>query len=278
MKKTLIFNMLLAVVMLSSCTKEIEYTLDEGQSRIVIDGTITNEKKAHKVRITRTSNYLSKAANAPVSGALVSISDGSNFFTLKEIIDGSGEYFTDSDVQGEEGKTYTLTVKVDDTEYTSTTYMNKVVTLDSIYVFQLLQKVPFKEETDSSYTILMYAQEPPELGNYFTIIYFINDVLITDSLREVGYADDAVVNGTYFADYPTFDINNKNLKPNDKVTLQLLSVDKNYYAFIDGVMRETEYKGGMFDGPPANVKGNISNGAMGFFNASAVSAKSFVMP
>ena len=30
------------------------------------------------------------------------------------------------------------------------------------------------------------------------------------------------------------------------------------------------FRGGLFDGPPANVPTNVSNGAMGYFSASSV--------
>jgi len=36
------------------------------------------------------------------------------------------------------------------------------------------------------------------------------------------------------------------------------------------VFNETEFNGGLFDAPPANVPTNVSNGAIGYFGAAAV--------
>jgi hypothetical protein len=54
----------------------------------------------------------------------------------------------------------------------------------------------------------------------------------------------------------------------------MISISKAYYDFLTALMIETVWRGTPWDGPPANIPGNISNGGKGFFRASAVTRKS----
>jgi hypothetical protein len=58
------------------------------------------------------------------------------------------------------------------------------------------------------------------------------------------------------------------------VTLEMHSVTTGYYDFMTAMMLETVWKGSPWDGPPANVAGNVSNGAKGYFRASDVKRRS----
>src|SRR5690606_37954145 len=62
---------------------------------------------------------------APVSGAIVSISDGQNFFKMIES-PSPGIYQTVDPVQGEPGTAYTLSILIGDTRYTATDTMPPV--------------------------------------------------------------------------------------------------------------------------------------------------------
>ena len=42
-------------------------------------------------------------------------------------------------------------------------------------------------------------------------------------------------------------------------------------------MLETEWRGGLFDSPPANVPSNVSNGALGYFGAAGRSEYTIVI-
>ena len=54
----------------------------------------------------------------------------------------------------------------------------------------------------------------------------------------------------------------------------MYGISKEQYEHNTALMLETDWGGGPFSGPPANVPSNISNGALGFFSANAVSSKS----
>ena len=64
------------------------------------------------------------------------------------------------------------------------------------------------------------------------------------------------------------------LVPGDTVTVELNNMGKEYFGFLQEAQAELRGSNPLFSGPPANVKGNISNGAIGFFAAYSVSRAS----
>jgi hypothetical protein len=275
MRKTIFFfsSLLLA---LTSCTEVIDYNLDKGQERIVIEGSITTEEKEHLIKVSRSGEYFSTGKAGQVSGASVVLTDGVSSVNLLEIPSGSGIYRTPANFKAQVGKTYTLSVTVDGEEYKASAFVYPVAPLDSIAVAQLFEPV-FGGGIDSTYTIMMYARETPGLGNYYLWHYYINGKLMSDTLRNVRFADDDIVDGQYFTDFPVYNIPQDKVKPGDTITMSMQSISKLDYKFFVSVMLETEWRGGPFDGPPANVKGNFSNGAIGLFIASDISSQSVVI-
>jgi hypothetical protein len=97
-----------------------------------------------------------------------------------------------------------------------------------------------------------------------------NDTLISDSITKVSVTDDKYINGSYINGAGVFFINNSDswmkLHPGDKVTLKMSGITKEYYNFITQV-QSAGFNIPFFQGPPANVEGNISDGGVGFFAA-----------
>ena len=47
----------------------------------------------------------------------------------------------------------------------------------------------------------------------------------------------------------------------------MAGINEVQYTYFNEVMQATSFQNPLFGGPPANVKGNISGGAFGFFGA-----------
>ena len=52
------------------------------------------------------------------------------------------------------------------------------------------------------------------------------------------------------------------------VRVQMFGISKGYYDFLDGLGKQV-FRGGLFDGPPANISSNFDNGALGYFVAAS---------
>ena len=67
------------------------------------------------------------------------------------------------------------------------------------------------------------------------------------------------------------------LIPGDVVKLEVASVTSEYANFVWAVQAEVNGQNPLFSGPPANITGNMSNGAVGFFAAYSLSKKTIVV-
>ncbi|MFT5980547.1 MAG: hypothetical protein ACI898_001319, partial [Flavobacteriales bacterium] len=63
----------------------------------------------------------------------------------------------------------------------------------------------------------------------------------------------------------------------DTVFIEQYNIGEAAYDIFIGIMNETEWNGGLFDAPPANVETNLSNGALGYWGAAGVSTKSTII-
>lgn len=91
--------------------------------------------------------------DAFIKGATVTVSDGYLTDTLKEIDPKTGYVYLGSKLRGEEGKTYTLRVKVGDKSYESSSTILKPARLDSLF---------FKPEKDDSLGFIWQKFTEPE--------------------------------------------------------------------------------------------------------------------
>jgi len=270
MTRTISYILFIFIVA-TACTERIDLTLDESYTRLVVDGGISNDTATYQIRLSKTADYFYNEPTPRVVNATITISDGTATFPLTETEPGkSGIYETDSTFSGVIDQTYSLDVQLDQqidnhTNYYSTCKMMQVAQLDSI-------QVEFQDDWGEKgfWEIKVFAKDPGDEVNYYMFHYYRNDILMTDSIWKISYSDDKYFNGNYINGITAVYINNENnwenFKPGDKVTLQMSGITKEYLDYLAQVQM-AGYNIPFFTGPPANVVGNISDGAIGFFTA-----------
>lgn len=254
--------------MVISCTERIDIELDESSVRLVVEGEVTTDTMAHKVVLTKTTSYFYDQESPPVTGASVSITAGERNIQLYE--KETGVYYTDSTFYGTEGLTYTLKIALASqvgghTEYSASSYMNNAVRIDSSNL------IFHPEWSDSGfYEVQCYLKDPPT-DDYYRFLIYRNGKILSDTLDEWFVTDDRFFNGSYvygatvaFLDQGS---ENEKLKAGDEITLELNCLGRDYAGFLWEAQSELMGSNPLFSGPPANVTGNISNGAIGFFAA-----------
>jgi hypothetical protein len=262
-----------------SCTERINIDLDESFTRLVVDGAITTDTTAHKVILSKTSSYFYNQPAPMVSGAQVTITDGVNTFNLSE--DSPGIYLTDKSVYGIPGHTYFLNIKLPVavggfSEFTASYQLHPVNPLDSI-------GLRFRPDysKDGFWEVQCYVQDPPT-SDFYRFIISKNNTVITDSLQEWFVTDDRFFNGNYTngASIANLDQSKKEeiIKEGDTITAEVNNIGKEYASFIWDAQSELFGSNPLFSGPPANVKGNISNGAIGFFSAYSITRAKAITP
>ena len=244
---------------------DVKFTGDSTRN-LVVEGAITTDTMTHRVVLSYTGDFFEKPAEEMATGAEVSITDGEYTFILQE--KSPGEYYTDVGVFGEVGKSYTLNIKLTDgRQYTASDSLRACTEFDSIR-----QSANYNTYLEGyGYDVMFYGKEPEPAGDYYMYLLYINDVLYTDTVTELTFAGDEFINGNYIRDFPVYRIREADIIGIiSKVSLEMYSITRQYYEFMSALMVETVWRGSPWDGPPANVPGNVSNGAQGFFRASDV--------
>lgn len=277
--KTQIVIVFLLSLFVVSCTEKIDIQLDESFARLVVDGSITTDTMAHTVVLKTTSSYYYKDEVTSVSGALVSITDGTLTYKLKE--DSAGVYNTDSHVFGVAGKIYTLNIKLaspigGQTEYSAKSTINSLNPLDSV---SLLFHPEWARK--GMWEVKCYVQEPATI-DFYRFLILKNRKMLTDTLNEWFVTDDKFFNGNYTngatVAYLQQGSPQEKLTKGDTVTVEVNNISKEYANFIWEAQAELRGSNPLFSGPPANVKGNISNGAVGFFTSYSITRKYAITP
>jgi len=278
--KKIIYSFLIFALVISACTEPYETELESSFIRLVVQGSITNELKAHQISLTKSADYFSNEASPKVTGAVVNISDGENVFNLNEVSDGL--YETDI-IAGEVGKTYTLTINSDGEDYEASCYLNYCPPIDSInFGFYDLSAYDI---VDSSAYVLLNALEPVTPDNFYMWNIYRNNILETDTINEVYFSDDLFINGAYMYNVEVGWV--REVEIGDTISLEMLAITKEYYNYIYQILSVTDWDMGPFGGPPANPNGNIielndndnnNDDPLGFFMAYSTYKVTRVVP
>jgi hypothetical protein len=274
-----LFLILTAILLIvSSCTERIDIQLDDTYTRLVVYGAITTDTTSHYIELSTTTSYYYNEAPPPVTGASLEISDDQgNVETLAEVE--PGKYATSPQFAVVPGRIYTLTIDLaqeinGSKHYIATTGTNTIYPIDSI---GLVYQPDWGEK--GFYEVTCYYLDRLSKDFYMFNIYK-NGELLTDTLKYRIVTDDSFFNGNYTngigVGYLDQSKESEVLRVGDTITFQGCDITEDYYNFIVTLQSETGYQNPLFSGPPANVKGNISNGAAGFFAAYGVAYSSMV--
>lgn len=145
-----------------SCRKEIKIKLPEYKTKLVVEASIETGQPAQVLLSTSAPYFgnvdLSDPTQFFVKGAFVTVSDGMQTDTLTELMPGTGYVYIGTKVFGQVGKSYALTIRVDDKTYTGSTSILNPVPLDSLF---------FKWEQDTLGYCWAHLTEPAGQGNYY---------------------------------------------------------------------------------------------------------------
>lgn len=276
MKKFTYLSFALVLISLASCTERIDLDLnDQDGRRLVVEGWFTNEEKQHEVNLTWTTSYFANEAAPRVEGALLNITDGDNNWELSETA--PGVYLTPI-VAGVPNTTYTINIEVEGEEYTASSFLREVAPVDSLHVRVLDPFEEFGFPGDSYYSVRIWTQELPGTGDRYMWQTYVNNESVRDTLRELTFVDDEAYDGVYVEDIEVdyLDIETE-ATIGDTVLIEQYNIGEEAYDIFIGIMNETQWNGGLFDAPPANVETNLSNGALGYWGAAGVSTKSTII-
>ena len=272
-------KILLLIIVVSACDEATELDLRQTPARLVIEGLVTNKPGYQSVKITRSTNFYGSGQTPRVENAIVTVSDdaGNEFpfvHNPSDHPDSLGIYTPVSNFTGEIGRTYTLLVDVDGEQYQGSDPLLNVIPIDSLAFRINEDEAEEPEEPGKTYELLLYAREPQDEENYYMFKYYRNDSLIHYSPNDIYYSDDIILSENIDGvPSPVY------FGPNDSARLELYSLTRNGFIFYnDWATTLNNDGGGMFGPIPAPPRTNLSNGALGFFQVSAIQEKQTYIP
>lgn len=257
---------LLSTLAFTGCQKVINVNLNDAAPRIVIEGLITDRRGPYTVTISKTADYFNASALQTVSGATVLITDNfDNLDTLKELK--PGVYFT-SRVRGVADRSYTLKVLSEDQQYEGSCTLPGRVNIDSLKLVKSdISRFDFDGNRNTLHLEIHCFFKDPEEKNYYRVKVFKNDSIDTENYR---LYDDQYTNGLYT------ELRVARATRGDTYRIELWAIDKQTYGFYR-TLGELLDVNPVFGSTPANPNNNLSNGALGYFGAGAVSSKTIII-
>ena len=253
----------LAAIFAVSCVDDFTPDIkDAPDPKLVVDGMLTTEPAAHRVRLSMSAPFGTSSADIPVvSGASVSIWDGEKTVKLEED-PGTGCYYTPDDYYGEAGKTYRLDVDVEmDGEhrhYSAQDVMPpKGIRADAMDYYRM---------TDSLWMFAIWGQDLPGIASHYA-----GELVVHDRRLPVGqwvFIDGlSMFDGNYLfaGEYLPYICSSlipseEPLTPlveGDEVTLRFYSLSDYFYSWILAMTNETNARIPMLSSQPANLPSNF---------------------
>ncbi|MEO9532266.1 MAG: DUF4249 domain-containing protein [Crocinitomicaceae bacterium] len=258
---------------LFSCTKEIDIDLDEGDRRLVIDAWFTTEEKVHEIRLSQTADYFSNEATPLVSGASVQIDGGGELFSFTETA--PGIYHSAPTAHATMGTSYTLNVTYEGELYQATDYCDTVPSLDSLALYPIYNN----QNELTRYEFLIWTKELSGYGHYYVWRTLNNSVYIKDTLSEISIeSDEYLGDGLEFESFPIESVRASDVNSGDTLKLEQHNISRQTYDAFIAILSETEWRGGIFDSPPANIPSNVSNNGLGVFLVSSTDSREVIVP
>lgn len=304
------FCIILVVLVSASCTEEFPVDFPEREPKLVVEAVVTDQPGPYYVRLTLSkSTFASQNYNdtineqwlfdgfEPVLGAKVIISDSKgtidtlvnspdSIYGFYRIIDGmrvdsvltinpQGHflgYYQTRKLKGKPGNTYHLKIKWNNREYSSTCFMPPVPSIDSV-TYSFTEGAPGKF---NYYIPQIWFKDNPKTKDYylFTGIGGVtNGITLNDELINEKVSGLDVFKGVWLEWWT-----NSYPMPGMYYKIELNSVTKELYDYYNALVMQVRNDGGVYSPSPASPPSNISNGALGYFRASAVQIVEDTLP
>ena len=180
------------------------------------------------------------------------------------------------------GRTYSLKVLSDGKEYQANAFMPSVPDIDSV---GFVKKDP-EPGKSPIVTPLLYFSEPQGIKNYYLIQ--LNDEVSIRSYSDGMLWQFSILSDEFLQPY----VNGLNISQGetprsieypifwegDSFYIALSSLTQNAYEYYKILLQQFKNDGGAYQPSPGSPPTNMSNGALGYFRASAISEKRLKIP
>jgi hypothetical protein len=268
----IVITSIITILVVAGCEKEYLLSTNPAGPNVVIQGLVTNQPGYHYVKLTRSAGFYDSGNTPRIIDATVSVED--DLGNVTEFAhnpgnnpDSTGYYKPVTAFAGEIGRTYRLSVMADGQLFEAEDTMYPVTSIDSLTYGIDEEEQEDPEHPGRYFEVLIYTREPQETKDYYLFNFYRNDSLTIDNPTDIYFTDDVVlsesINGITAPIY---------YSKGDKAAIEAFSLSRNAFVFYNDLSILLNNDGGMYSPPPANCRTNLTNGALGFFQTSAVTA------
>tara|TARA_A100000171_G_C2118290_1_gene139179 strand:- start:745 stop:1581 length:837 start_codon:yes stop_codon:yes gene_type:complete len=253
-----------------SCEETIDIDTITSEPKVVIDGVLTNNSELNFIKLSYTRGFYSLDPNPSITDALVTVTDDAD----NEVVyihnpnndpSKKGYYYPQTPYAGSIWTTYRLKVTVDGVDYTASETMLPVTEIDSLTVIIDEEEMEDPDEEGEFYEVLFYAKEPQDRVDHYLFKFYKNGLTLRDFEGDIYFADDDFL-GESISGVPTAGY----YKLGQYAKVEMYSITREAFIYYNDLSNLLNNDGGMFTPPPANPRTNLSNGAFGYFQVSAV--------
>ncbi len=242
--------------LLSACEKEIALDYRSVDPLYVIEGRVTNE--ITEVLITQTRDMNDGIKGTGLDRATVSITD-SDGYTEALQYQPDGYYRSVTGLTGEVGKGYTLSVSIDEEEFTSFSEMNGVVPIDTLY-FHWLEVMGER----ILFARFIFEDRAGEENYYHYRMYRNGEIYRWEVEHDRG-SDGMKIQEDFFCTSERTAEKNKEedwdeiLYEGDLIELEIQTIDRSTYDYL--------YSLYISENTSANPVSNFTGNCLGYFSA-----------
>jgi Domain of unknown function (DUF4249) len=265
MKKTALLILTLAIFVVSACRKNNE-TYPSSYD-LIVEGGINTLTASQYIRLTRPASF-GQMSSPAVSGAVVTVNDGVENVPFLEI--GATGIYTAIVARNKNFyEPYVLRIQHDNKVYSASDTLVPVLPIDESYL-------PLKASQNGNRVRLNIPAHTFGTTSPQQWLFLPNGINWSpqDFSGELSYSYSHIY-GTPNALNPlTRRTTVIYLEPAEKIDVYKFSISDRYSRYLYNFFQETEWRG-LLSSVPANLKGNISGNANGFFYAVDVERKTF---
>lgn len=259
--KTMALYILLSTTLLA-CTVDYEIDSRQVKKKPVIDGLVTTLTDSSRVILSYTSNDYQTGSVDYINNATVTVSDDTGNAVPFTLTSKEGTYAASPGYAATAGRKYHLKVVLaDGTSYEADDELIAVAPIIKIDYIKNPGRGRDPVIKDYPYQIRYHVKKAGG-KNYYQVVQYRNGQRYNPSDDMTVYGDESLEDKINLL--PT----RNRYKENDLARIDLLSISEKVFKYYTDFNNVQNNDGGMFSAPAANPVSNISDGAVGVFQAS----------
>jgi hypothetical protein len=254
MKNSKLYTILFLSLTLSACTKVIDLKLGNESGKLDIEANVTNAGGPQTIILRKNVDFTNTNTYPAVSGATVTVTDQTGqTYPFAESTSGT---YTNSQLKGIPGFSYTMSVLTGGVTYTATSKMPGSVVVDSV----TSKNTAISNGSNPKKEISVHYRDPLGIANQYRCVLYVNGIQVKDVFAFDDEFNDGLSASVVLRQR---DID---IYAGDKITVEMQCIDKQIYTYWYTLsQQESNGPGGSVT--PSNPPTNIGPVTLGYFSA-----------